>query len=236
MDRTSQIQAFRDNAQVGTCGSGQEQAFDALLHALEEMGPGGCNEGFLRAEANLVIIFVSDEEDDSAMPVAEYVAAIGQHKPWGQIRVAAIVGAANGQASRCSIGEGPACGSLCQAPPPSGSHAMCTIQAPACPGDEYCDGSLQQCENPDLRYWQFCDWCSYYNAADCCAALPGSRYVELARAVEAEVTAAREDIPVKNCVGLGTRVACLVDTICQDSFGDTMARIARELMLDESEL
>lgn len=231
MDLADQITAFEDNVRVGTCGSGEERAFAALLLALEEMQPGGCNEGFLRPDANLVIIFVSDEDDSSAQTIVEYADAIGTFKPWSQVRVGAIVGAIGGQASECSISAGASCGGICNSPPPMGSHMQCQSQN-TCPAGEFCSFGDYHCENIDLQYWAFCNSCSYYNTPDCCSALAGARYLELGLEMEDRITAVRSDIPDRDCAGLGTRVACLVDTICQNSFGDTMARLAQELCLD----
>lgn len=42
---------------------------------------GGCNEGFLREDANLSVIFVSDEADHSADPWTTYVSAIEARAP-----------------------------------------------------------------------------------------------------------------------------------------------------------
>lgn len=229
MSIEEQRSAFAANVNVGTCGSGQERGFDALLIALAESGSTGCNAGFLRPEANLVIIFVTDEEDDSAIAVEAAADQIGQIKPWAQVRVAVIGGVQDGEPSQCSKNEGAACGSLCEQRPADGSHTPCTVST-SCPAGEYCDSN--RCENEDLRFWESCRWCSYYNAPDCCQALPSARYVALGRAIEDRVHAARNDIPDRNCEGLGTRVACLADTICQESYGDTMARIALELCVD----
>jgi hypothetical protein len=53
-------------AEVGTLGSGNEAPMAILQRATgpEQVGPGGCNEGFLRSDALLVVTFITDEEDD----------------------------------------------------------------------------------------------------------------------------------------------------------------------------
>lgn len=50
---------------VGTVGDGDERAIQALLRslAIDQNGPGGCNEGFIRDDALLVIVIISDEDD-----------------------------------------------------------------------------------------------------------------------------------------------------------------------------
>ncbi|MCK6550137.1 hypothetical protein L6R52_30155 [Myxococcota bacterium] len=236
MDRATQLATFADNVSVGTCGSGVERAFDALLLALDETAPGGCNEGFLRDDANLVLLFVSDEEDDSPMPIADYVDAIARHKDLAQVRVATIVGAVDGEPANCAPGRA-TCGSICEQRP-AGSGLACAPSDPAsCPDGELCartaTSATGTCDDADARWWDYCGWCSFYAAEDCCSALPGARYAELARALEVRIADVRPELGVRRCRGLGSRVSCLVDTICQDSFGDVFARIARELVLPE---
>ena len=53
-------------AKVGTYGSGDERPMLAATSALspEQNGPGGCDEGFLRDDAILVLTIITDEEDD----------------------------------------------------------------------------------------------------------------------------------------------------------------------------
>lgn len=52
-------------AKVGTDGSGSERQIESLSAALNPAinGPGGCNSGFLRDDAVLVITIITDEED-----------------------------------------------------------------------------------------------------------------------------------------------------------------------------
>ncbi len=52
-------------ANVGTTGSGDEQQAGAAVTALSSMmnDPGGCNDGFLRNDAILVLTIITDEED-----------------------------------------------------------------------------------------------------------------------------------------------------------------------------
>jgi hypothetical protein len=64
------IAEFQNNVAVGTTGSGKEQPIRAARLALEQSGPGGANEGFLRPGAKLAIVILTDEDDcsDSADP------------------------------------------------------------------------------------------------------------------------------------------------------------------------
>ena len=57
--------AFSCVAQVGTDGNADERPMEALTAALSNsmQNPGGCNEGFLRDDAILVVTVITDEED-----------------------------------------------------------------------------------------------------------------------------------------------------------------------------
>lgn len=61
------VSAFQERAIVGTQGSDKEKGLEAVSYALSPLMtlPGSPNEGFLRDEASLLIVFVSDEEDCS---------------------------------------------------------------------------------------------------------------------------------------------------------------------------
>ncbi|MEX1362208.1 MAG: hypothetical protein AB1Z98_03735 [Nannocystaceae bacterium] len=59
---------FECVADVGTEGSGQELPIWGMAQAITEQNlPGGCNEGFLRDDAILVVTVISDEEDDEGI-------------------------------------------------------------------------------------------------------------------------------------------------------------------------
>ena len=62
---------FQDLVQVGVDGAGTEMGLESAYLALS----GSKNPGFLRDEASLSVIFVSDEEDASPLPVFEYIRA-----------------------------------------------------------------------------------------------------------------------------------------------------------------
>jgi len=58
-------EVFECVAEVGTEGSGHEMPIWSMAQALtEQTFPGGCNEGFLRDDAILVVTVITDEEDD----------------------------------------------------------------------------------------------------------------------------------------------------------------------------
>ena len=70
-------------AKVGTSGNGAERPVDALLTALSPalQEPGGCNEGFLRDDALLVAVIISDEDDNASVgPPKEWFAALADVK------------------------------------------------------------------------------------------------------------------------------------------------------------
>lgn len=247
MSRDEQVSVFQENVRLGSCGSGREQGLAAMRSALEQSRGGGCNSGFLRDGANLVVVVVSDEQDTDDTLVDQYVADLAQFKPYSKIRIAMVVGAVDGQASNCRIPNDAQCGSICQSRPADGSRAACTVtnMSMPCPGGEFCERVAQgnpigQCQNEALRHWdpQNCLWCSFYNTPDCCSALNGSRYVDFARKVEARVVADVPRIPATSCTGRlnneDVPIACLVDSICQQSFSGTLSRIARELVLSNT--
>jgi len=55
---------FKCAAEVGTAGDPSERPMDGMVAAVsaELQGPGGCNEGFLRDDAILVVTFISDDD------------------------------------------------------------------------------------------------------------------------------------------------------------------------------
>ncbi len=69
--------AFADAVTVGTMGSGTEMGFAYGLGAVTPplTEPGQYNDGFLRDNASLHVIFVSDEEEQSAGTVTDWVTA-----------------------------------------------------------------------------------------------------------------------------------------------------------------
>jgi hypothetical protein len=63
---------FAEMVAVGITGSGIENGLEAAHMAFIEPLLSGDNAGFIREEANLSFIFVSDEDDSSPYPAAEY--------------------------------------------------------------------------------------------------------------------------------------------------------------------
>jgi hypothetical protein len=63
-------EAFACAAMVGTEGSFQERPMEAMLRAIDgsDAGPGQCNEGFLRDDALLVVVIITDEADGPGDP------------------------------------------------------------------------------------------------------------------------------------------------------------------------
>lgn len=67
------INKFKANALVGETGSGYEHGFDPAVAALTEPLASTVNAGFLRSNAKLYVVFVSDEEEQSTMTVPAFV-------------------------------------------------------------------------------------------------------------------------------------------------------------------
>ncbi len=64
---------FRDLVNVGVCGAGFEMGLEAARLAFTPELLTTVNAGFIREQAELSVIFVSDEEDVSPFPVNEYI-------------------------------------------------------------------------------------------------------------------------------------------------------------------
>jgi hypothetical protein len=64
---------FRDNVQVGINGWPWEKGLASAAHALSDNLAEGANAGFLRDDALLSVIFISDEEDASRYAVNSYI-------------------------------------------------------------------------------------------------------------------------------------------------------------------
>jgi hypothetical protein len=126
---------FRENISVGTNGSGTERGLEAAEKALRdplifdtgvvcqadadcvepdtcvEGGCGGFNRGFLREDAALEIVFVSDEDDSSTATLNYYVDFFKNIKGFrneSRFHAHAIVGADNGRAANCESNLGSA--------------------------------------------------------------------------------------------------------------------------------
>ena len=95
MEQPSPEAAFRAIATQGINGAGIEQGLEAAYRALSSPVITGWNNGFLRQDAYLALIFVSDEEDQSPQAVDFYVnyfRAIKGFRNTNLFSVSAIVG------------------------------------------------------------------------------------------------------------------------------------------------
>ncbi len=113
-DVENYIDVFGTSATVGLQGSGKEKGLEAAWYALSPAltSPGAPNAGFLRSEANLLLVFVSDEDDcsdegalegepntacyaqyDRLVPVPTYISRFESLKQTkSQVQLGAIVG------------------------------------------------------------------------------------------------------------------------------------------------
>jgi hypothetical protein len=100
---------FGCGAQVGTSGSNYELPMNALEEGVSETlgGPGQCNENFLRDEALLVIVIVTDEADGPGDP--DMQTSTGSPQTWYDTVVATKQGFSENVAvlSLVSYAEGP---------------------------------------------------------------------------------------------------------------------------------
>ena len=89
---------FEEMVVVGTSGSGIEMGLEAARLALSEELLTSVNEGFLREEANLSVIFVSDEDDSSPLSAHSYLRAFTDlkgneaYRNHNMVNVSAVIG------------------------------------------------------------------------------------------------------------------------------------------------
>ncbi len=92
--------AFECIAKVGANGGGAAMG-DAMIAALSPAlnGPGGCNEGFLRKEALLVVVLITDFSDSDSKSYAkqQYEAIIAAKGDPSAVVMLAVVGNAPGE-------------------------------------------------------------------------------------------------------------------------------------------
>ncbi|PRP93218.1 hypothetical protein ENSA5_43950 [Enhygromyxa salina] len=93
--------AFTCAANVGVDGDTDERQIDAALRAIgPELGaPGGCNEGFIRDDALLVLVVITDEDDGAAFnegsaggPVDWYAKIVARKGVESNVVVLALAG------------------------------------------------------------------------------------------------------------------------------------------------
>lgn len=107
-------QKFSNAVNVGICGSGSEMGLEAAALALSPELLGGVNSGFIREDAELSIIFVSDEEDASPAPVNDYLniyRAVKGERNRGSFDASALVVTDKSECSRDQINAGATVGS-----------------------------------------------------------------------------------------------------------------------------
>jgi hypothetical protein len=92
-------ESFGCAAQLGTLGNGFERPMEAMVTTLGKSldVPDGCNEGFLRDDALLVIVIITDEYDGPGDPEADFPArdpptSLGTPQTWYDAVVAAKAG------------------------------------------------------------------------------------------------------------------------------------------------
>jgi hypothetical protein len=80
---------FTCTAQIGTCGDGIERPMEALVNTVEKINgdPGECNEGFIRDDALLVAVIITDEWDGPGD--LEGAGSLGDPQSWYDDIVAA---------------------------------------------------------------------------------------------------------------------------------------------------
>ncbi|MCC7384790.1 MAG: hypothetical protein IT384_23275 [Deltaproteobacteria bacterium] len=222
--------ALRDSASVGNCGRAPERGLDAILAALAQAGAGGCNAGFLRADADLLVVLVSDSDDSiwgPPRPVGEIVTRLLSHEDPARLHFALVTGVVDGVPARC--GATPACGGLCETPPGSSARACTTTAAGACPDGEQCVHA--RCASETLPLWPFCDDCFAYRVPDCCYAEPAWRSVDFARAFEGAIAEKIPGVTPDGCRAGGAQSVCAIESICDADLGSTFERLARQLRL-----
>lgn len=95
-------ETFPCAAQVGTTGNTLEHPLEALTSAVTKMqGPGECNEGFIRDDALLVAVIVTDEDDPG--PVAHRYEKLVDAKGGHEDNVV-LVGLINEPDTECQLG------------------------------------------------------------------------------------------------------------------------------------
>ena len=81
MPQSQVVSEFLVAVDQGASGSGSEKGFDAVKAALTEPLLSNENSGFLRPDASLSTIVISDEDDDSSMAANTFVSFLKGLKP-----------------------------------------------------------------------------------------------------------------------------------------------------------
>jgi hypothetical protein len=152
MDETDNLaQKFACAGQVGTEGDGNEQPMYALQQALgAQLGaPGACNDGFLRPDALLVVVVITDEEDDHEVQACMQLpqsGSPGEPPQWFQNVVAAKGGVETNVVVLSLVGP---------------------VQ-PQCPALDKCQGGIDGAEVAS-RVVQFTEMFTYGSVGQICA-------------------------------------------------------------------
>jgi len=91
-DTNNLEEQFIVNAAVGFEGSRVEKGFSAVQMALTEPLLSGANTDFLRDEAELAVIFISDEDDQSELSVQDFILFLSELKVGQSVTVSGVVG------------------------------------------------------------------------------------------------------------------------------------------------
>ena len=174
MDLDTARSAFVDNVKVCATGSGFERGLMAAEAALSEPLLSGENAGFLRDDAALSIVFVSDEEDGSARPVGEFLTFFkglkgdAGYRDDTLVNMSAVVGEPPNGCLQPSpyvpdcldgLDEEDGDGLIDCDDPDCGSAWQCSIVAPevACTdGLDNDNDGLADCEDADCNYLGHC--------------------------------------------------------------------------------
>ena len=117
-------------AAVGTEGNQIEQQAGALVEALSPaMVDGGCNDGFLRDDALLIVLVLTDEEDDYAQPPEPQGGSLGEPDDWVDALVAAKGGRPENVVALGLIGGDPLFSDCDAAGNDAGAEASPRLQA-----------------------------------------------------------------------------------------------------------
>jgi hypothetical protein len=83
--------SFACAARLGSFGDGFEKPMEAMVRAVGDFhdGPGECNEGFIRDEALLVVVVITDEHDGIGDPEGAAASSEGDPDSWYEAVVAA---------------------------------------------------------------------------------------------------------------------------------------------------
>ncbi len=107
-DEPEKVDVFNCMAHVGLAGFPSERPLDALVQTVSPNlnGEGGCNEGFLRDDAILVLTFISDDDDNNEFnsPADAFEAVLAAKG--GDLDRVVVLGLTPGDDNNCSFTPG----------------------------------------------------------------------------------------------------------------------------------